>query len=570
MAGYRPPPLALSTTPENCRAPGRRSATRNEWRGLPLSLLWGISQGECRATISWPRGNLVPRICYLYGRKEPLECARTIRRPHLHEKKLAVLYGGSQVSTPSLSAKDRIIQETLPIMTPIRCSSVIIVTLCLCLTRRPDQNKAAAPYNLISDSDEIRVMPMCCCLQCGLGPDAPEGDLSCQVFRCPQFEFPLIARERNHLRLVGLLGVCAAPFGEGFTGVPLFPMFSRSPAVLGTVLDIFPQRVDPPRFTEVKGKIPIRGVNRLRATESERNHPVRRLGPLCTAASGDGKIPASRPLSVPTRASPSIGGVDVGVRIPLCGYGLVRRIPVGVRRLNQSWIAGTKRVVPIRKMIQPCAAGAAGSQEVVPIRRVNRSCTTSCNTEWERECEEFILIGLPSRSESRCPKRNAVGRTRMSLDASGIGARKGRNRCAERGVSPSSHGLWAWPDRHDWNRVTNFMLPWHGCCDWSPIIVVAFEQSDLVSPLLYHPFHLFSLLPDPAVTNLLRWKGTALLYRLKSSWETQALRTPQGSNNIPVSPGTVVGTTILLEFPSTGTPLLSAPLTSSLMGDMDL
>ena len=164
---------------------------------------------------------------------------------------------------------------------------------------------------------------------------------------------------------------------------------------------------------------------------------------------------------------------------------------------------------------------------MIPSRRVNRSCTT----KWEGTREGSVHIGLLSRPGNRCPERDTTERIRAPSDASESGARKGRDRRAERGVSPSSHRLWAWPDRHDWNRVTNFIPPWHGCCDWSPIIVVAFEQSDLVSPLLYHPFHLFSLLPDPAVTNLLRWKGTALLYQLKSSWETQALRTPQGSNN---------------------------------------
>ena len=139
-------------------------------------------------------------------------------------------------------------------------------------------------------------------------------------------------------------------------------------------------------------------------------------------------------------------------------------------------------------------------------------------------------------------------------------------------VFPSPHGFWTWQDRHDWNSVANFIPPWHGCCDWTPIIAVTFEQSDLVSSLFYNPIHLFSPHPDLAVTNLLRWKGTTLLHRLKSSWETEALRAPRGSDHIPVSPWTIVTTTILLEFPFTDTPLLPAlglttpPRTSSFHG----
>ena len=273
---------------------------------------------------------------------------------------------------------------------------------------------------------------------------------------------------------------------------------------------------------------------------------------------------ASRPPATTMRAPLSVGGVDVGIRIPLCEYGLVRRIPVTVRRLNQSWTTGMKGVVPFRKMIQSGAARAPGSEGMIPLRRVNQSCAA----KWGRKCEDPILIGLPSRPESRCPERDAAERTRMPSDASEIGARKGRNKRAEMEAFPSPHGFWTWQDRHHWNRVANFIPPWHGCRDWSTLIVVAFEQSDLVSSLLYNPFHLFSLLPDLAVTNLLRWKGATLLYRLKSSWETQELRTPRGSDHIPVSPWTIVNTTILLELPFTGTRLLSAPLTSSPMGDM--
>ena len=223
-------------------------------------------------------------------------------------------------------------------------------------------------------------------------------------------------------------------------------------------------------------------------------------------------------------------------------------------------------MVPIRKMIQPCAAGAPGPEGMIPIRRVHRSCTA----KWEGTREGSVLIGLLSRPENRCPERDTTERIRVPSDASESGARKGRNRCAEMGVSPSPHGLWAWPDCHDWNRVANFIPPWHGCCDWGSIIAVAFEQSDIVSSLLYNPIHLFSPLPDLAVTTLLRWKGTTPLHQLKSSWETRTLRAPRGSDHIPVSPWTIVNTTILLEFPFTGTPLLSAPLTSSPMGDMGL
>ena len=355
--------------------------------------------------------------------------------------------------------------------------------------------------------------------------------------------------------------VCAVPFSE------VVPFCVE-------LTDVYPslvrRRLDTPRGTDVERRIPAQGANRPGATESKKEIPASRLNQLFPTTLEGRMIAENCPLSVTTRASPSIGGVDVGVRIPLCECDLVRRIPVGVRRLNQSWTAGTKRVVPFRRRIQPRAAGATGSKEVIPIGRVNRSCTASGNTECERECEESIILGLPSRSGSRCPKRDAVERTRVSLDFSGIGTRRGRNRCSGRGVSPPSPGLWAWPDRHDGNHVTNFIPPWHGCCDGSPIIVVAIKQSDLVSPLLYHPSHLFSLLPDLAVTNLLRWKEIALLSRSKSGWETQALRTPRGPNHIPVSPRTVVSTTILLESPSTGTPLLSAPLTSLPTGDMGL
>ena len=229
---------------------------------------------------------------------------------------------------------------------------------------------------------------------------------------------------------------------------------------------------------------------------------------------------------------------------------------------------------PHKKVIQSCAAGAPGSKGMVPIRRVNRSCTT----KWEGEHEEPILLGLPSRPESRCSERDTVKRIRMPSDAPEIGARRDRNRCAEMKVFPSPHGFWAWQDRRDGNRVADFIPPWHDCCDWSPIVAVTFEQSDLVSSLFYNPIHLFSPHPDLAVTDLLRWKGTTLLYQVKSSWETQeqALRAPRGSDQAPVPPGAIVTATILPESPFTNTPLLPAPdhtatpCTSSSLGDMDL
>ena len=152
-----------------------------------------IPQGKCRAPISWLRVNLAPHDCYLYGREGFLECVRAIRGPRLPEKKFEVCYSGSPVSTPSLSAKDGIIQETLPIMTSIQCPSVVFVTLCLHLTRRPDHNTAAAPCNMAVDDHELKVMLMCCYPQCGLGPDTPEGGSSCLVPCCTQYEFPLRA-----------------------------------------------------------------------------------------------------------------------------------------------------------------------------------------------------------------------------------------------------------------------------------------------------------------------------------------------------------------------------------------
>ena len=496
-----------------------------------------------------------------------------MRGSHPHEKKLGAFDSASPFSTLSLSAEGRVIQETLLIMTLKRFPSVVLVMLCPHLTRRPDDNTAVAPCNLAVNDHEIRRILTCGYPQCSLGPSTPERSTHCLVPCYPQYEFPLGIREVSLLPFLGAPMVCAVPFSEVVPFcVELADVYSSlvsslSFAVLGTELDIFCRRVDPPRGIEVEGRIPAQGANRPGVTESKKGIPARGLNPLSPTMLESRMIAEDCPTSVTKRASPSIGRVDADVQISLCECDLVRRIPVGVRRINQSWTAGTKGVVPFRRRIQPCAAGATGSKEVTPVGRVNRSCTTPSNTECEGECEESSILGLPSRFESRCPKRDAVGRTRVSSDFSGIGTRRGRSRCSGRGVSPPSSGLWAWSDRHDGNRVTNFIPP---CCDWSPIIVVAVEQSDLVSPLLYHPSHLFFLLPDLAVTNLLRWKDIALLHRSTLGWEKQALRTPRGSDNVPISPGTVVKATTLLQFASSGAPPLSAPLTSSPTGDMDV
>ena len=165
------------------------------------------------------------------------------------------------------------------------------------------------------------------------------------------------------------------------------------------------------------------------------------------------------------------------------------------------------------------------------------------------------------KSETRCRgKDQGVLRLFRHWDEKGCHRRPGR------GVSPPSPTLWASSDRRDENRVPNFIPP---CCDWSPLIVVAIEQSDLVSPLLYHPSHLFFLLPDLAVTNLLRRNDIALLYRSKSGWETQAFRTPRGSDNIPVSPGRSLKLRFYSSSRSQVLHCYPAPLTSSPTGDMD-
>ena len=304
------------------------------------------------------------------------------------------------------------------------------MTLCLHLTRRPDHNTAAAPCHPAVNNNEIRVMSMCCCPRCSLDPDTPERNSSCLVSCYLENKFVSRVRGTNHPCLVGLLIVrtCAAPFSEEFTGVSLFPMFSLPSAVLGTILDIFLRRVDPPRATDEEGKIPALGANRLHATELKKEIPGKKIRPaLSNSVRGQDDLSENCPPSVTTRTPSSIGGVDVGVRIPLCGYGLMRRIPVGARRLNQSWTTGMKGVLPIRKIIQSCAVGAPGSEGMILIRRVNRSCTT----KWGGKHEDPILIGLLSRPESRCPERDTTEGIRMPPDASESGARKGRNRCAE-------------------------------------------------------------------------------------------------------------------------------------------
>ena len=454
----------------NYRTPGRWSSSERELRNLS----WGPS----RSPTYWLRVDPGPHVCYPYGRNAPLACVPAIRGPRLSDKKLSVLFHGSPFSPPSLSAKDRIAPETLLIMSPIQCASIIIVTLCFCLTRRPDQNKAVAPYNLITDSDEVRVISICCYPQCGLGPDVPDEDLSCRMSRYSQWKSPSLTWKGNRPRLGGSLIVrtCAVLSNEKFTGAPLAPRLNRPPAVmgtevntfprevdpprvpkarrkgstrrpsrfssvLGTVLDISPPRMGPPRVIEAKRKVSIPGVNRIHATEPERDHPVRRSGSFRTAAPGDRTNPVGRPLSVIPRAFSSVDGAAVRVRTPFCECDLVGRISVRVRRVNQSWTTRTKGVIPTKKIIRPYTAGATGteeavhnrrvdqlgtagatgSEEMIPSRRVNRLCTTSCATKREREREDSVSVSL-LRSESRSLERGAVERTCMPLDTSEMGA----------------------------------------------------------------------------------------------------------------------------------------------------
>ena len=350
-----------------------------------------ISLGLSRALTSWLRADTDPHTGYPCGRGGLLESARSVQGTRLPRKKEGVPFDQTQTRTSLLSTKNKINPEDvcdpiLELVTSALCLSVIPMTLCPHLTSKHVQNKAAAPCNLTVNDNEIRVMSMCCYPQCGLGPDTPERSSSCLVSCYPKCEFILKAREANHPCLVGLpiVWTCAAPFSEAapfskeLTGVSLFPVSSRPSAVLGTVRDIFLRRVDPPRTTDVKGKIPARRANRLCATELKKEVPVRRLGPLCT-----------------TELREEVSTVRSD---PLCTAELTRKIPVRIRRLNQSCTAGLKGVVPLRRVNQSCAAGAAGSKGMVPIRRANRSCTT----KWEGECKEPILIGLPSRPESRC------------------------------------------------------------------------------------------------------------------------------------------------------------------------
>ena len=244
-----------------------------------------IPPGKGRAPVSWPRVNLAPHACYLYGRERLLECASAKRGLRLHGKKLEVFYGGYPVSAPSLSAKDEIIQEILPIMTPIQCPSVVFVTLCLHLTRRPDHNTAAAPCNMAVDDHEFKVMLMCYYPQCGLGPDTPEGDSSCLVPCCTQYEFSLRVQEVNHLRLVSLPIVCAAPFRkvvpscEELTGVYPSLVTSWPSAVLGTVLDLFLRRADPPRATEDGRRDPRSEGQSTQCNRVKGGSPRKRIGP---------------------------------------------------------------------------------------------------------------------------------------------------------------------------------------------------------------------------------------------------------------------------------------------------
>ena len=115
-----------SPGPQDYRAPRRRSSSEEE--------LGDISLDPSRAPTYWLRVDPGPHACYLYGRKRFLECARTMRGSRPHEKKLEASDSASPVSTLSLSARDGINPETLLIMNPIHCASIIIVTLCLCLT----------------------------------------------------------------------------------------------------------------------------------------------------------------------------------------------------------------------------------------------------------------------------------------------------------------------------------------------------------------------------------------------------------------------------------------------------
>ena len=305
-------PLGL----RNYRVPSRWGSPGREWKG--------------------------PHACYLYGQKRFLESARTMRGSCPPEKRLGSSNSASPVSTLSLSARDMVDPETLLILNRIKCASIIIVTLCPCLIRRPNQNKAVAPYNLIAGSDKIRAISTCRCPQCGCGPDVPDGDLSFRVSRYPQWESPPLAWEGNHPRLGSslLAGICAAPSSERFNSAPLAPRLNQPTAVLRAIISIVPpgrspacsnkilfrmsswtlavryprDRMnelavivgpkDPSCVPEVERENPTQRVSRLRATSSEGGPPLRRSGPFCTAASrGQGDPCGPSPVSNPTGLS---------------------------------------------------------------------------------------------------------------------------------------------------------------------------------------------------------------------------------------------------------------------------
>ena len=267
-----------SPGPQDYRAPRRRSSSE---RGLR-----DISLDPSRAPTYWLRVDPGPHACYLYRQKRFLGCAGTMRGSCPHEEKLEAFDSASPFSTLSLSAEGRVIQETLLIMTLKRFPSVVLVMLCLCLTRRPDQNTTVAPCNMAVNDLEVRRVLTCGCPQCSLGPSTPERSTHCLVPCYPQYEFPLGTREVNLLPFMGVPMVCAVPFCEVVPFcVELADVYSSlvsslSFAVLGTELDIFCRRVDPPRGIEVEGRIPAQGANRPGVTESKKGIPARGLNPL--------------------------------------------------------------------------------------------------------------------------------------------------------------------------------------------------------------------------------------------------------------------------------------------------
>ena len=196
---------------QNYRARGHHSSSE----GKLSYVTWGLP----RTSTSWLRADTDSPAGYPCGRGGLLESKESTQGTRLPRKKAGVPVDTYPIRTSPVSTKNKINPEDvcdllLKLVTSTLCLSVTPMTLCPRLTSGQVQNKAAAPCNLTVNDDEIRVMSMCCYPQCGLGPDTPEGDLSCLVFRCPQYEFLLIAREGNHLRPVGLLVVCAVPFSE--------------------------------------------------------------------------------------------------------------------------------------------------------------------------------------------------------------------------------------------------------------------------------------------------------------------------------------------------------------------